>query len=103
MFYCVRHWWLFVFCVVVVFCLFVVAKVQSNVGCDNWVNDMLNKLVLCVMMDDLWNHMQVLQVIVDVNLGVDGYLLCNFGELGYKVLVDYVVAVMCKVGYDVTI
>src|SRR5437773_514365 len=80
------------------------ASAPTSAKCDTQVNDTPSKLVACIKMDDLWNHMKKFQAIADANPSpADGHPSRNSGEPGYKASADYVASVMKAAGYDVTL
>jgi hypothetical protein len=79
------------------------ATASLSSACDKRVNNSPAKLVDCIQIDDLWQHMEAFQAIADANPGPDGHPSRNAGEPGYKASVDYVAGLMRQAGYDVEI
>src|SRR5690348_6971883 len=80
------------------------AKPLTSADCLARVNDTVARLVECVRMDYLWQHMQNFQAIANKNPSpADGQPSRNSGEPGYKASALYVANKMTEAGYNVTI
>jgi Peptidase family M28/PA domain len=80
------------------------SSAAKKATCKTQVNDTAAKLLPCITITDLKNHMQAFQNIADNNPSpADGHPSRNSGEPGYWASVQYVANVMQQAGYSVTI
>jgi hypothetical protein len=75
----------------------------ASAPCEERVNDTPAKLEPCVGAPSLWQRLSKFQSIADEHPGPSGHGNRDTGTAGYKASVDYVVGLMRKAGYAVTI